>query len=48
MNSIAFKRTIDEEELSMVHKAVEIEMMELRASKTKTHTFQEIKESLSS
>ena len=47
MNSI-IKAKINEEEQSMVHKAVEIEMMELKDGKVKTCSFQEIKKSISS
>ncbi|MGV8125798.1 MAG: hypothetical protein ACP5PV_01125 [Methanothrix sp.] len=39
---------IDEEEQFLVHKAAEIEMMKIKTGKTKTHTFQEIKDSISS
>ena len=39
---------IDEEEQSLVHKAAEIEMNELKAGKNKTYSFQEIKKSISS
>ena len=41
------KATINEEKQSLVHKAVEIEMMELRDGKVKTYSFQEIKKSIS-
>ncbi|MBP7069545.1 MAG: hypothetical protein KBA97_00565 [Methanothrix sp.] len=46
--TIGCKRMIDEEEQFLVHKAAAIEMKELKTGKTKTHTFQEIKESISS
>lgn len=36
------------EEQSLVRKAVEIEMMELKAGKVKTYSFQKIKTSVSS
>jgi hypothetical protein len=45
---LAYERMIEEEEQIRVHKAVEIEMMELNASKVKIHSFQEIKKSLGS
>ena len=47
MNSI-IKATIKEEEQSLVHKAVKIEMMELMDGKVNTCSFQEIKKSISS
>jgi Arc/MetJ-type ribon-helix-helix transcriptional regulator len=45
---LAYERMIKEEEQTLVHKAVEIEMMELDACKVKIHSFQEIKKSLGS
>jgi len=45
---LAYERMIDEEEQSLVHKAVELEMAELKAGKGKTYSFQEIKNSISS
>jgi len=45
---LAYEQMIREEELSLVHKAVKIEMNELKAGKVKTHSFQEIKKSVSS
>ncbi len=47
MNSI-MKAMINEEEQSLVHKAVAIEMMELKDGKVKTCSFQEVKKSISS
>jgi hypothetical protein len=47
VNSI-IKAMINEEDQSLVHKAVEIEMMELMAGKVKTYSIQEIKKSISS
>jgi hypothetical protein len=47
VNSIN-KATINEEEQSLVHKAVNIEMMELMDGKVKTCSIQEIKKSISS
>ena len=46
--TIEYERMIDEEEQSLVHKATEIEMTELKTGKNKTYTFREIKESISS
>ena len=40
---LAYERMIEEEELTLVHKAVEAEMRELEAGKVKTHSFEEIK-----
>jgi hypothetical protein len=39
---------IDKRELTLVHNAVEIEMMELDAGKVKTHSFQDIKKNVES
>jgi hypothetical protein len=41
---LAYERMIEEEELTLVHKAVETEMKELEAGKIKTYSFEEIKE----
>jgi len=38
---LAYERMIEEEELILVHKAVEMEMGELEAGKAKTHSFEE-------
>ena len=46
--TIEYERMIDEDEQSLVHKATEIEMTELKTGKNKTYTFREIKESISS
>ena len=43
---LAYERMIDEEELTLVHKAVETEMRELESGKVKTHSFEEIKKFL--
>jgi Arc/MetJ-type ribon-helix-helix transcriptional regulator len=43
---LAYERMIEEEELTLVHKAVETEMRELEAGKVKTHSFEEIKKFL--
>lgn len=40
---LAYKRMIEEEELNLVHKAVEMEMLELDAGKVKTYSLQDIK-----
>ena len=45
---LAYKRMIEDEEQTLVHKAVEIEMMELNAGIVKIHSFQEIKNSVAS
>ncbi len=43
---LAYERMIEEEELMLVHKAVEMEMEELEAGKGKTHSFKDIKKIL--
>ena len=48
MNSIIKATINEEEEQSLVHKAVAIEMMELMDGKVKTCSFQEVKKSVSS
>ncbi len=40
---LAYERMIEEEELTLVHKAVETEMRELESGKVKTHSLEEIK-----
>ncbi|MFA6372519.1 MAG: hypothetical protein WCW68_07835 [Methanothrix sp.] len=40
---LAYERMIEEEELALVHKAVEIEMKDIEAKKSKTHSFEDIK-----
>jgi len=40
---LAYERIIEEEELALVHKAVEIEMQDIDARKSKTYSFEEIK-----
>jgi Arc/MetJ-type ribon-helix-helix transcriptional regulator len=45
---LAYERMIEEEEQTLVRKAVEIEMMELDAGKVKIHSFQEMKKGLRS
>jgi len=39
---LAYERIIEEEELALVHKAVEIEMAEIEAGKSKTYSFESI------
>ncbi len=43
---MAYERMLEEEELQLVHKAVEFEMQEIEAGKIKIHSFDEIKKSL--
>ena len=45
---LAYKRMIEDEEQTLVHKAVEIEMMEMNTGIVKTHSFQEIKNRIAS
>ncbi|MCX6673574.1 MAG: hypothetical protein NTY37_07330 [Methanothrix sp.] len=40
---LAYERMIEEEELALVHKAVEIEMEDIEAKKSKTYSFEDIK-----
>ena len=40
---LAYERMIEEEELTLVHKAVEIEMEEIEAGRIKTYSFEQIK-----
>lgn len=40
---LAYERMIEEEELSLVHKAVEIEMEDIESGKIKTYSFEDIK-----
>lgn len=40
---LAYERIIEEEELELVHKAVEIEMGEIESGKTKSFSFEDIK-----
>jgi Arc/MetJ-type ribon-helix-helix transcriptional regulator len=39
----AYERMIEEEEMVLVHKAVEIEMEDIQAKKSKTYSFEDIK-----
>jgi hypothetical protein len=41
--SLAYKRIIEKEERALVHKAVEIEMEDIGAGKSKTYSFEDIK-----
>ena len=43
---LAYERMLEEEELMLVHKAVQIEMEEIEVGRVKTHSFEEIKEIL--
>lgn len=43
---LAYERMLDEEELVLVHRAVETEMEEIEAGKVKTYSFREIKKVL--
>ena len=40
---LAYERIIEEEEQALVHKAVEIEMEDIEARKSKTYSFEDIK-----
>jgi Arc/MetJ-type ribon-helix-helix transcriptional regulator len=40
---LAYERMIEEEELALVHKAVEIEMKDIETGKSKTYSFEDIK-----
>jgi Arc/MetJ-type ribon-helix-helix transcriptional regulator len=40
---LAYERMIEEEELALVHKAVEIEMEDIDAGKITTYSFEDIK-----
>ncbi len=43
---LAYERMLNEEELLLVHKAVETEMEEIEAGRVKTHSMREIKKIL--
>jgi Arc/MetJ-type ribon-helix-helix transcriptional regulator len=43
---LAYERILEEEELMLVHKAVEIEMEEIETGKINTHSFEDIKKIL--
>ncbi len=40
---LAYERMIEEEELVLVHKAVEIEMKDIEAKKSQTYSFEDIR-----
>ena len=40
---LAYERMIEEEELALVHKAVEIEMKEIESGKSEIYSFEDIK-----
>lgn len=40
---LAYERMIEEEELALVHKAVEVEMKDIESRKCKTHSLEDIK-----
>ncbi len=42
----AYDRMLEEEELRLVHKAVEVEMDEIRAGRVKTYTLDEVRDEL--
>ena len=43
---MAYERLLEEEELQLVHKAVRIEMDEIKNGRVKTHSFNDIKKIL--
>ena len=43
---LAYERILEEEELMLVHKAVQIELEEMEAGRVKTHSFDDIKKIL--
>lgn len=43
---LAYERIIEEEELALAHKAVEIEMVEIEAGKSKTYSLECIMSSI--
>jgi Arc/MetJ-type ribon-helix-helix transcriptional regulator len=45
---LAYERVIEEEELMLVHKAVEMEMEEIESGRVKTHSFKDVKKMLES
>lgn len=42
----AYERMLEEEELYLVHKAVELEMEDIKAGRVKTYTFDQVKKIL--
>jgi Arc/MetJ-type ribon-helix-helix transcriptional regulator len=45
---LAYERVLEDEELNLVHRAVTVEVREIKANKTPTHSFDEIKKLLKS
>jgi Arc/MetJ-type ribon-helix-helix transcriptional regulator len=45
---LAYERVLEDEELNLVHRAVTVEVGEIKANKTPTHSFDEIKKLLKS
>ena len=45
---LAYERMLEEEELMLVHRAVTVEVSEIEAERTPTHSFDEIKKLLKS
>jgi Arc/MetJ-type ribon-helix-helix transcriptional regulator len=45
---LAYERMLDEEELMLVHKAVEMEIEEIESGRGKTYSFKDIKKILES
>jgi len=45
---LAYERMLEDEELMLVHRAVTVEVREIKANKTPTHSFDEIKKLLRS
>ncbi|HIH09411.1 MAG TPA: hypothetical protein HA254_01955 [Candidatus Diapherotrites archaeon] len=43
---MAYERMIEEEEVRLVNRAVEVEMEDIRSGKTKTYTHEQIKKEL--
>ncbi len=43
---IIYEQRLEEEEMQLVHKAVEIEMQKIRSGKVKTHSWADVKEEL--
>ena len=43
---VAYEHQIEEEEMRLVHKAVEMEMQDIKSGKTKTHAWADVKKEL--
>ena len=43
---LAYERMLEEDELSLVHRAVEIEMRDIASGRTVNHTLEEVKKSM--